>query len=121
VARRRSLPTTIAALVAGALLGLGGARVASQARADDRVDPAPATASRDEKSDVEITGEIRRAVLQDRSLSTYGHNITILVEGGVVTLKGPVRSDLERQLLVGKAALVVGEDRVRDHLEIASP
>ena len=44
-------------------------------------------------SDLQITQQIRQAILRDKSLSTYAHNIKIITQNGQVTLKGPVRSD----------------------------
>ena len=41
-------------------------------------------------SDRELTAKIRRSVVADKSLSTYAHNVKIIVSGGAVTLKGPV-------------------------------
>ena len=47
-------------------------------------------------SDRDITKKIRRSIVADKSLSTYGHNIKIITQSGAVTLKGPVHSDEER-------------------------
>src|ERR1700755_37811 len=46
-------------------------------------------------SDRELARKIRRAIVQDKSLSTYAHNVKIIALDGMVTLKGPVRSDEE--------------------------
>src|SRR4051794_20377725 len=46
---------------------------------------------KDNASDRKLTQDIRRAVVDDKSLSTYAHNVKIVTEGGMVTLKGPVR------------------------------
>ena len=69
-------------------------------------------------SDRELTAKIRRAVVADRSLSTYGHNVKIIVTGGVVTLKGPVHSDVEKQNIATKAADVVGQDKVTNEITV---
>ncbi len=70
-------------------------------------------------SDRELTRQIRKSVISDKSLSTYGHNVKIIVQNGAVTLKGPVRSDEEKQSIKAKAAAVVGADKVTDQLEVA--
>ena len=44
-------------------------------------------------SDRDLTQKIRHALMQDKSLSTYAHNVKVVAQGGQVTLKGPVRSD----------------------------
>ena len=38
------------------------------------------------KQDREITQKIRRAIVNDKSLSTYAHNVKIITVGGMVTL-----------------------------------
>ena len=69
-------------------------------------------------SDRELTAKIRRAVIADKSLSTYGHNVKIIVSGGAVTLKGPVHSDAEKQNIAAKAADVVGQDKVTNEITV---
>jgi osmotically-inducible protein OsmY len=63
--------------------------------------------------------EFERAILQDKSLSTYAHNVKIITRDGNVILKGPVRSIGEKRIVEGKAIAVAGEDRVRSQLQIA--
>ena len=46
--------------------------------------------------DRHMTAQIRRALIADKSLSTYGHNVKIISRNGKVTLRGPVRSDEEK-------------------------
>jgi hyperosmotically inducible periplasmic protein len=71
------------------------------------------------KSDREITREIRRSIVADKSLSTYAHNVKIITQNGAVTLKGPVNSDDEKHNVDSKAAEVVGgHDKVTDQLTV---
>jgi hypothetical protein len=74
-----------------------------------------------DKSDLDLTASIRRSIVADSSLSTYAHNVKIVVENGVATLKGPVRTEQEKATIAGKAAAVVGQDHVVDQMEIATP
>jgi hyperosmotically inducible protein len=69
-------------------------------------------------SDRDITQKIRQAVHDDKSLSTYGHNIKIITQDGKVTLRGPVRSEDEKNNLRAKAVSVAGNDNVTDQLEV---
>jgi hyperosmotically inducible protein len=69
-------------------------------------------------SDRAITQKIRKAVHEDNSLSTYAHNIKIITQDGKVTLRGPVRSDEEKNSLEAKAVSVVGQDNVTNQLEV---
>lgn len=72
------------------------------------------------RSDLDITKRIRESVIKDKSLSTYAHNVKIITEGGMVTLKGPVRSDAEKRSIEEKAAAVVGPSKVTSELAVKS-
>jgi osmotically-inducible protein OsmY len=79
-----------------------------------------ATADRqlENKSDREVAQQIRQAVMNDKSLSTYAHNVKIISQNGVVTLKGPVRTDDERRAIEKIAVAIVGQDKVTSQLEV---
>jgi len=61
-------------------------------------------------ADRDLAAKIRREITKDKSLSTYGHNVKIIVQNGVVTLKGPVRSDAEIQTITATASRIAGGD-----------
>ncbi len=69
-------------------------------------------------SDRDITQRIRQAIIKDKSLSTYAHNVKVITLNGQVTLKGPVRSDDEKRAIETKAAAIAGQDKVTDELDI---
>src|SRR5271167_4781900 len=71
-----------------------------------------------DRSDRDITQQIRRAVMQDKSLSTYAHNVKIITQNGQVTLKGPVRSEDEKRAVEAKANEIAGADKVTSELDI---
>jgi hyperosmotically inducible periplasmic protein len=73
---------------------------------------------KDNRSDRGITQQIRQSVMKDKSLSTYAHNVKIISQNGMVTLKGPVRSDDEKRAVETKAAEIVGQDKVTSELEV---
>lgn len=60
------------------------------------------------KADRELTARIRKAIVQDDSLSVYAHNIKIITRDGRVTLRGPVRSIQEKAAVVAKAEVAAG-------------
>ena len=71
-------------------------------------------------SDRELTRKIRRALVKDKSLSTYAHNVKVVSQDGTVTLKGPVRSEAEKAAVEAKANEVVGSNgKVVNELSIA--
>ena len=69
-------------------------------------------------SDRDITQQVRKAIMSDKSLSTYAHNVKIITQNGQVTLKGPVRSDEEKRAVEAKAAQVAGQDKVTSELDV---
>jgi hyperosmotically inducible periplasmic protein len=69
-------------------------------------------------SDRDIMQKIRRSVMDDKSLSTYAHNVKIISQNRRVTLKGPVRSEEEKQAVERKAREVAGEGNVDNQLTV---
>lgn len=72
-------------------------------------------------ADRETTKKIRAALHDDKSLSTYAHNIKIITQDGKVTLKGPVRTEEEKNSIAAKATAVAGDGNVTNQLEVAPP
>jgi hyperosmotically inducible periplasmic protein len=83
--------------------------------------PAQVTADqqKNNKSDLETTKAIRKALMADKSLSTYAHNVKIVTRDGKVTLKGPVRSEDEKQIVEAKAADVAGASNITNQVSVA--
>ena len=69
-------------------------------------------------SDRELTAKIRQSLVRDKALSVYGHNIKIISQNGMVTLKGPVHSEDEKQAIAGRAAIFAGQDKVTNDLTV---
>jgi hyperosmotically inducible protein len=70
-------------------------------------------------SDRLLTQKIRKAIIADKSLSTYGHNVKIITKDGSVVLKGPVHSDEEKQSIGAKAADAAGgTDKITNQLTV---
>jgi len=79
-------------------------------RDKDQAEPT-ADQQKEAGSDRDITRQIRQAIVKDKSLSTYGRNVKVISQNGAVTLKGPVRSEDEKNAIEAKAAAVVGKER----------
>jgi hyperosmotically inducible protein len=86
-------------------------------RDKSRTEPT-ADQQKENQSDREIARQIRRSIVQDKSLSSYAHNVKVISQDGMVTLKGPVRSDEEKTTVEAKAAEVAGKDKVSSQLEV---
>ena len=72
------------------------------------------------QSDLNITQEIRKAVIADTDLSMNAHNVKIITVSGVVTLRGPVKSAEEKANIGTKAEHAAGVARVDNQIDIAS-
>ena len=120
-------------LCSGLLLGVGAFAFA-QEPSTQQTAPAPdntkvnerdmnqneptADQQKENRSDRDITQQIRQSIMKDKSLSTYAHNVKIVTQDGQVTLKGPVRSEDEKKAIEAKATEVAGGGKVTSELNI---
>jgi hyperosmotically inducible protein len=128
---KRKLKLVFPVLVLGGLLS--GTRLSANAQ-ETAQQPAPdntkinqrdrnstdptADQQKENASDRHIAQQIRQSVVKDKTLSTYAHNIKIISQGGKVTLKGPVRSEEEKEAIEVKAAAVVGQENLTSELQV---
>lgn len=68
--------------------------------------------------DRELLAAVRRAIVDDKSLSTMAHNVKIVVEGGTVTLRGPVQSAEEKAKVESLAKRVKGITKTDNQLDV---
>lgn len=91
----------------------------TKANAGDQSKATPtADRQKENASDLDITRRIRRAIITDKSLSTYAHNVKVVTQDGLVTLRGPVRSEEERDAIEAKAKEIAGNDKVTNELAV---
>jgi hyperosmotically inducible periplasmic protein len=120
------------ALVMAAIFVAGGVPAFAQRTADktppdntrvNKQDRQPGAVTADQqkenRSDREVTSEIRRAITKDKEMSTYAKNVKVVAQNGKVTLKGPVRSEDEKKAIEAKAAEVAGESNVDSQIRVA--
>lgn len=77
-----------------------------------------ADSQQNSKADRVTTANIRKAIMADKDLSTYAHNIKVITVNGKVTLKGPVQSEEEKQKIASYAADVVPADKVTNSITV---
>jgi len=70
------------------------------------------------KADLHLTEQIRKAIMADKSLSTNAKNVKIITANGVVTLRGPVNTPQEKATIEAKAQSIAGANNVDSQLEI---
>jgi hyperosmotically inducible periplasmic protein len=117
----------VIALVVGGVLTAPALSARAQTPADNTKvntrDRAKGAATADQQkenvSDREITQQIRRALVQDKGLSSYAHNVKVIAQGGQVVLKGPVRSEEEKRTVEAKATEVAGAGHVTNQMSVA--
>ncbi len=94
---------------------------ANNTRDRDMNTPTPIDQSND-AADIEITAKIRQAIVDDSAMSTNAKNIKIITaKGGVVTLRGVVHSQAEKDAIEAKAKAVAGVQSVDNQLEVKAP
>jgi len=113
-----------------ATLGLGGARALAREAQPPAADNTKANArdngkseptadqAKNDRSDREMMQKIRRALIADKTLSSYAHNVKVIAQDGKVTLKGPVRSEDEKRAVEQKAADLAGPGNVTNEITI---
>jgi hyperosmotically inducible protein len=87
---------------------------------DDRPKLPSAADLRQSAEDRDMMLKIRKAVKDDKSLSTDAHNIRVIVKKGKATLKGSVRSAEEKKAADDRAKEVAGAKNVTNRLTIKS-
>jgi osmotically-inducible protein OsmY len=115
-----STPKTLAfALLLGTSIVSVGAQTKPDNTAMNKGDQVTADSQKMNKADRDLTAQIRKSIIADKSLSMYAHNVKIISQNGMVTLKGPVRSDDEVKSIVAKATDAAGgSDKVVNQMEV---
>lgn len=70
------------------------------------------------KTDRLTAASVRKAIVADKKLSTYAHNVKIITRDGHVTLKGPVKSEEEKQQVLTDAASAVSAENISNELTV---
>jgi hypothetical protein len=76
------------------------------------------TAQSETEADIRISAAIRKAIVDDNSLSVNAHNVKVTTSGGMVTLRGPVKSEAEKANIEAKAKQVAGVLKVNNLIEV---
>jgi len=119
------MPRTIRSITLGCCVALPLALFASPQQADNtrenKNNIPTADQQKETKADRELAAKIRKSIVEDKSLSTYAHNVKIIVQNGQVTLKGPVRSEEESQAIQAKAQQLTTASAIRNEMTVAPP
>jgi len=111
-----------ASLFASLLLLLSTFAISAQQAPDNTGNNKQQGVTADQQSnaaaDRAITRKIRKSLIADKSLSTDAHNVKIITQNGMVTLKGPVKSDDEKQKVASIAGEVVDASKIDNELTV---
>jgi hyperosmotically inducible protein len=121
------------AIALAVVLGLSGSVPANGQTQSSQVQPDNTKVNKRDRNPGEVTADqqnanggdralaakIRTSVVADKALSTYAHNVKIISQAGVVTIKGPVRSEAEVKSIMDKAtAAAGGPDKVVNQMSV---
>jgi hypothetical protein len=114
------LPAALAATIFTCSLGPGTllAQAAPDNTQQNKVQSPTADNQPNTKSDRLLTASVRKAIIADKNLSTYAHNVKIITSNGQVTLKGPVKSEEEKQQVFTDATSATTSDKVTNQLTV---
>lgn len=70
------------------------------------------------ETDVDLTRQIRREILNQKNLSVNARNVKVITVNGRVTLRGPVNSEEEKRVLAEIASRVASREHVDNQLEV---
>jgi osmotically-inducible protein OsmY len=67
--------------------------------------------------DIKVAAAVRKAIMDDDSLSTTAHNVKFVASDGTVTLRGPVKNDAEKARVESIVKGVPGVATVQNQLD----
>ena len=109
------------AIVAGSFVALtaavGNAHALPQAPA--QAPPAQAQPSQASPDSV-LVAKIRQAISEDKAIAQYAQTLKIAASDGLVTLKGPVKTDADKKAIGAKADQIAGEKNVMNNLFVSA-
>ena len=69
---------------------------------------------------MEVLANIRRNIIAQPDLSVNGRNVKVIVESGVVTLRGPVKSEEESRSIENATKEAASSYKIVNQLEVAA-
>lgn len=84
----------------------------------DRGDTVLPTDQSERAPDLRVTADIRKAIVDDPSMSTNARNVKIVTAKGTITLRGVVQSEAEKAAVLSKADALRGSNQIEDKLEV---
>lgn len=89
------------------------------ANSQTAANPTPMDQS-NKQPDLRTEADVRKAIVDDKSLSMLAHNVKVMTANGVVTLRGPVKSAEEKKRVEELARHVQGVSSVKNELDTSN-
>jgi hyperosmotically inducible protein len=85
---------------------------------DKSADAVKVTDQPNNSADIHVAAAVRKAIVDDKSLSTLAHNVKLVAANGTVTLRGPVNSSSEKAKVGQIVASISGVSSVDNQLDV---
>jgi hyperosmotically inducible protein len=109
------------AVITGGLLSVAVAAADTQAAQQPARPAAAAPAEQAPASpDADLVARIRKSIADDKALANYAQTLKIIASDGLVSLKGPVRSEADKKALGEKADQIAGAKNVMNNLIVTA-
>jgi hyperosmotically inducible periplasmic protein len=103
------------AVIVGGLLSL------AMPAADSVAAPQAAQAQPSQATpDADLVAKIRQAIADDKAIAQYAQTLKIVSSSGLVTLKGPVKTEADKKAIGAKADQIAGEKNVMNNLFVSA-
>ena len=112
--------TVATALLAFSLPAFSADNSAPDNTRHNKVENKSATAENqgNDKADIKLSAALRRKIMHKKGLSTDAQNIKIISENGSLILRGPVKTEAEKQIIDGLAKECCTSVSYKNELEV---
>ncbi len=108
--------------MAKSVLALGASSLMLMAQSTPRQHPTtsePQTSQTTTGTDSEMASKVRQAISQDQTAGSMAHNVRVTAKNGMVTLRGKVSTEQEKDAIVSDAKKVAGDSNVKDEITVS--
>jgi len=105
-------------LMIKSILALGASSVMLMAQATPPSQP-PSSQGSQTSTDSQMVAKVRQAIAGDQTAGPIAHNVHVTAKNGMVTVRGKVNSEQEKDAVVAKAKQIAGDANVKDEITIA--
>jgi osmotically-inducible protein OsmY len=105
--------------MAKSVLALGATSVMLLAQSSPPAASDPQSSQATPASDTQTAAKVRQAIEQDQTAGSAAHNVRVTAKNGMVTLRGKVTSEQEKDAVVSDAKKIAGDANVKDEITVS--